>query len=69
MGFASHTQVDQFLSDAPEFERVIVCTGVRLVKYWFSITDWKSLRKICGTFVPKFEIVSYFRNKRVVSYS
>jgi len=24
MGFASHTQVDQFLSDAPEFERVIL---------------------------------------------
>ena len=35
MGFASPTQVDEFLSDAPEFERMIV----RLVKYWFSITD------------------------------
>ena len=39
MGFASHTQVDEFLSDAPEFERMIVRSGVRLVKYWFSITD------------------------------
>ena len=39
MGFASHTQVDEFLSDAPEFERMIVRSGVRLLKYWFSITD------------------------------
>ncbi len=39
MGFASSEQVDEFLSDAPEFERMIVRSGVRLVKYWFSITD------------------------------
>lgn len=39
MGFASPEQVDEFLSDAPEFERMIVRSGVRLVKYWFSISD------------------------------
>jgi polyphosphate kinase 2 len=39
MGFASPSQVDEFLSDAPEFERMIVRSGVRLVKYWFSISD------------------------------
>ncbi len=39
MGFASPDQVDEFLSDAPEFERMIVRSGVRLVKYWFSISD------------------------------
>ena len=39
MGFASHTQVDEFLSDALEFERMIVRSGIRLMKYWFSITD------------------------------
>ena len=39
MGFASPRQVDEFLSDAPEFERMIVRSGVRLVKYWFSISD------------------------------
>ena len=39
MSFASPRQVDEFLSDAPEFERMIVRSGVRLVKYWFSISD------------------------------
>jgi polyphosphate kinase 2 len=39
MGFASPRQVDEFLSDAPEFERMIVRSGMCLVKYWFSISD------------------------------
>ena len=39
MGCASDSQVDEFLKDAPEFERMITRSGIRLVKYWFSITD------------------------------
>ncbi|MCK7612492.1 polyphosphate kinase 2 [Roseibium sediminicola] len=39
MGFASEDQVEQFFNDVPEFERMIVRSGVRLIKYWFSITD------------------------------
>jgi polyphosphate kinase len=39
MGFASQTQVEDFFHDVPEFERMIVRSGVILVKYWFSITD------------------------------
>ncbi len=39
MGFASEDQVEQFFNDVPEFERMLVRSGVRLVKYWFSITD------------------------------
>ncbi|MCO5058038.1 MAG: polyphosphate kinase 2 [Rhizobiaceae bacterium] len=39
MGFASPDQVEQFFNDVPEFERMLVRSGVRLVKYWFSITD------------------------------
>ncbi|MBO6512066.1 MAG: polyphosphate kinase 2, partial [Roseibium sp.] len=39
MGFASDDQVEQFFNDVPEFERMIVRSGVRLIKYWFSITD------------------------------
>lgn len=39
MGFASDAQIAQFLADAPEFERMLVRSGIRLVKYWFSITD------------------------------
>jgi len=39
MGFASPVQVEQFLKDVPEFERMLVRSGIRLIKYWFSITD------------------------------
>jgi polyphosphate kinase 2 len=39
MDFASPDQVEQFFRDVPEFERMLVRDGVRLVKYWFSITD------------------------------
>ncbi len=39
MGFASEDQVGQFFNDVPEFERMLVRSGIRLVKYWFSITD------------------------------
>ncbi|ALV27118.1 polyphosphate kinase 2 [Pannonibacter sp. Q-1] len=39
MGFASHDQVEEFYHDVPEFERMLVRSGIKLVKYWFSITD------------------------------
>jgi polyphosphate kinase 2 len=39
MGFASNDQVEQFFEDVPEFERMLVRSGIRVIKYWFSITD------------------------------
>jgi polyphosphate kinase 2 len=39
MGFASHDQVEEFYHDVPEFERMLARSGIKLVKYWFSITD------------------------------
>jgi polyphosphate kinase 2 len=39
MGFAPPGQVEEFFNDVPEFERMLVRSGIRLVKYWFSITD------------------------------
>jgi polyphosphate kinase 2 len=39
MGFATEEEVKQFFQDVPEFERMLVRSGIRLVKYWFSITD------------------------------
>jgi polyphosphate kinase len=39
MGFANETQVEEFFRDVPEFERMLVRSGIILVKYWFSITD------------------------------
>ena len=39
MDFATPEQVDQFFNDVPEFERMLVRSGIKLIKYWFSITD------------------------------
>ncbi len=39
MGFATEDEVEQFFHDVPEFERMLVRSGIRLIKYWFSITD------------------------------
>ena len=39
MDFAMPEQVEQFFRDVPEFERMLVRSGIKLVKYWFSITD------------------------------
>lgn len=39
MGFANDNEVEQFFQDVPEFERMLVRSGIRVIKYWFSITD------------------------------
>jgi polyphosphate kinase len=39
MGFATDDQVEEFFRDVPEFERMLVRSGIRVIKYWFSISD------------------------------
>jgi len=39
MGFCSEEEVEEFFRSVPEFERMLVRSGIRLIKYWFSITD------------------------------
>ena len=39
MGFASKSQVEQFFQDVKELEKMLVRSGIILLKYWFSITD------------------------------
>ena len=39
MGFCSDEDVEEFFRSVPEFERMLVRSGIILVKYWFSITD------------------------------
>jgi len=39
MGFCTDAQVQEFFRDVPEFERMLVRSGITLIKYWFSITD------------------------------
>jgi polyphosphate kinase 2 len=50
MGFATPQQVEEYFHDVPEFERMLARSGVKLIKYWFSITDaeqqWRFLCRI-----------------------
>ena len=39
MGFCTEDEVEEFFRSCPEFERMLVRSGIMLVKYWFSITD------------------------------
>jgi len=39
MGFCSDADVEEFFRTVPEFEKMLVRSGIRLIKYWFSITD------------------------------
>ena len=39
MGFCSDDELEEFFRAAPEFERMLVRSGVVLVKYWFSVSD------------------------------
>ncbi len=39
MGFCTDDEVEEFFRSVPEFERMLVRSGITLIKYWFSITD------------------------------
>jgi polyphosphate kinase 2 len=39
MGFSTNDEVEEFFRTVPDFERMLVRSGIVLVKYWFSITD------------------------------
>jgi len=39
MGFCTDDECEEFFRTVPEFERMLVRSGIVLVKYWFSITD------------------------------
>lgn len=45
MGFATEDQVEAFFRDVPEFERNLVRSDIKLIKYWFSITDEEQQRR------------------------
>jgi len=39
MGFCSDEEYQDFMRACPEFERMLIRSGIRLIKYWFSIND------------------------------
>src|SRR6516165_10010349 len=39
MGFCTEAEYEEFFRSVPDFERMLVRSGIKLVKYWFSISD------------------------------
>jgi polyphosphate kinase len=39
MGFCTPEEYEEFFRSVPDFERMLVRSGIHLIKYWFSITD------------------------------
>ncbi|MGR5212684.1 polyphosphate kinase 2 [Vibrio rotiferianus] len=39
MGFCTPEQYEEFLRSCPEFERMLLRSGIILIKYWFSVSD------------------------------
>ncbi len=39
MGFCTENQYQEFMQTCPEFERMLVRSGIILLKYWFSVSD------------------------------
>ena len=45
MGFCTEAQYQEFLQSCPEFERMLVRSGIKLLKYWFSVSDEEQERR------------------------
>ena len=45
MGFCSDAEYDEFLRQVPEFERQLVRSGVRVFKFWFSVSQAEQRRR------------------------
>ncbi len=45
MGFCTEQEYREFLRSCPEFERMLVRSGVILIKYWFSVSDAEQERR------------------------
>jgi polyphosphate kinase 2 len=45
MGFCTEDEYQEFLRSCPEFERMLVRSGVMIIKYWFSVSDDEQERR------------------------
>jgi polyphosphate kinase len=48
MGFCDDAQYEEFFRSVPEFEKMLVRSGIQLVKYWFSISDEEQHLRFLG---------------------
>src|SRR5207342_2370016 len=45
MGFCTEREYEEFMRSCPEFEHMLVRSGIQLIKYWFSVSDQEQERR------------------------
>jgi polyphosphate kinase 2 (PPK2 family) len=45
MGFCTDEEYIEFMRSCPEFERMLIRSGIILIKYWFSVSDEEQERR------------------------
>jgi polyphosphate kinase 2 len=48
MGFCNDEQLEEFFRTVPEFEKMLVRSGIQVIKYWFSISDEEQHSRFLG---------------------
>ena len=48
MGFCTDKEYINFLQTCPEFERMIISSGINLIKYWFSVSAEEQMKRFKG---------------------
>jgi len=74
MGFCTEDEYREFLRTCPEFERMLVRSGIILIKYWFSVSDEEQERRFASRIIDptkrwKLSSMDLESRKRWVEYS
>jgi polyphosphate kinase 2 len=48
MGFCTDEELREFLHSCPQFERMLIRSGITLIKYWFSVNDKEQEKRFLG---------------------
>ena len=48
MGFCTDDEYEEFFRTVPEFEKMLMRSGIQLIKYWFSISDEEQHSRFLG---------------------
>ena len=48
MGFCNDEQLEEFFRTVPDFEKMLVRSGIQVIKYWFSISDEEQHSRFLG---------------------
>jgi len=74
MGFCTNEEYSEFMRSCPEFERMLIRSGIILIKYWFSVSDEEQERRFQDRIIKptkrwKLSLIDLESRKRWVDYS